>query len=1229
MLESLLHLPNGTQNTGESPSSSQQQQQQPGVQSQPAYPPLGSPTTNQAVQGNQPQISQPNLSQTAPLVSQSIPNSNAATPQVETVGPAEFPVGRDETPSQEEDLFGDENTFNDINNVKSWNELYNLYAQGYKPQVTNQNQEIQTEPLENSFPQSFPQESYQNQVPANTETSFSNPTQQISQTPALQTVQNPAQQTVQNPAPQAVQYPSQQTIQNPVYSTQNAANYFPSTPMPPQVPQSVARPASIYVRPYPTPKPFEFPPPRTTTPTKRPRATTKHPTKSEAHGKPHNQQSFKPLLLRAGAPPDNKHEAQTSTGLGSSVRIKPVAGVDKDGHPKPWPFSLKIRVMPPQGGNYVMRIKGPLDTIGGRIPDISVIQGRSRPGVPNSNYNSNSYIPSIDGKLLAVPQTKVKYIPPLNRNYARPPELEKRPVVYLKVPKTHQKYIELTTKLPNIQRDMQKAPAHDMKGNNLSVRLPFNVSLANVLKHIYERMYDYYLNKKPLDIKHKVPATLNKEGHLIIDKHAYMGNILNGMVLPLTKALGLQNARDYRVGTQTTNKDVNSINNPNGRWGPLSRQIGVQNTRAQKPGTLTNNKEIRMVDIYNRNVLPFSKTLDMLNSRAVNSKPPQTSHIPNIYMGQNLFKIPSYPRKIPNFQLPFYFPRPVYQTFTGGQLRIRKPLITTYKRPLLSLKQVMANIRPINRIYEPPVKRIFNKLPVTHKQFLQPNRGVPRILGPSILGEQRNIPSRQETRVLLSQNVKPGHTFPVVTPHNVLPHHKIVQAFQNSALANAPIYQVSRPLIRQRLKPIQLNRPALSIRKEVPKSAPKLVMPHSLTSNLQKTVAASNYAPPTRVLKNRQNYLMMTPKQLGFKPFVPLQMPSIQRRIVGQQRKLANVPRPLVQVKAPSNQRSTENQQRIINLLRPLVPLKVPPIQKNTAEQQKSAASLPSVNVRPYQDKDNVNKLLNAVSLRQDIADKLRKQINEKIKQPTNNQLSVKVSNIPRHQTIVPLNRQTLKFSSLTPQTQILGKGSNREVIGLMASIKPLAKQIPLDAAQSQTRLNPLGDRLNAGLPPPRKNPNAPAINLKNQANQLTSKLYRNRSPDLSGPPNLIDKLQEIRTLGRNPKLPSVPGNEQSNSALLREFLSQTTAEKSINDWDKRKSGIPETEDNESYTDVVSRNKIPHKPLNVAFSSEDILKTRTHYLQHRLTQLKKKRNVTKRRKKRDSSTLILKRYKRT
>ena len=154
----------------------------------------------------------------------------------------------------------------------------------------------------------------------------------------------------------------------------------------------------------------------------------------------------------------------------------------------PWPFALRIKVIPPDGGNYIMRIKGPLDALSGSHPKFDAGQGRSGGILMNAQ----------SGKVA----DQRKYIPPLNRNYKSPPDSyhNQNPIVYLKVPRTHQKFIELMTSFPTKEVANGNGQTAQNRGKVVSLKLPFNVSLATVLKNIYENMFANYLNKRPSEI---------------------------------------------------------------------------------------------------------------------------------------------------------------------------------------------------------------------------------------------------------------------------------------------------------------------------------------------------------------------------------------------------------------------------------------------------------------------------------------------------------------------------------------------------------------------------------------------------------------------------------------------------------------------------------------------------------------------------------------------------------
>ena len=197
-----------------------------------------------------------------------------------------------------------------------------------------------------------------------------------------------------------------------------------------------------------------------------------------------------------------------------AIRINPFSASNpaRDSRMHPWPFALKIKVIPPEGGNYIMRIKGPLEALTGSKSKVDLGQGRSR-GIPLKGLQLDAN-PATNMNLLA----KGKYIMPVNRDYQHPPSQDRsqNPIVYLKVPRNHQKFIELTTSFPNDKAKISSDKKAQTKDNVVSMKLPFNVSLATVLKNIYENMFVNYLNKKPSEIlqEERNEGLRNKEAYV-------------------------------------------------------------------------------------------------------------------------------------------------------------------------------------------------------------------------------------------------------------------------------------------------------------------------------------------------------------------------------------------------------------------------------------------------------------------------------------------------------------------------------------------------------------------------------------------------------------------------------------------------------------------------------------------------------------------------------------------
>ena len=98
-----------------------------------------------------------------------------------------------------------------------------------------------------------------------------------------------------------------------------------------------------------------------------------------------------------------------------------------------------------------------------------------------------------------------KYISPINRNYKDPtlynlkpsdPDTGiRRPLVRVAIPKSINNSVLVTSHLPEVKSGNNKNSTPKVK--TLSIKLPINVSLATVLKNLYEHMYEYYFHIRP------------------------------------------------------------------------------------------------------------------------------------------------------------------------------------------------------------------------------------------------------------------------------------------------------------------------------------------------------------------------------------------------------------------------------------------------------------------------------------------------------------------------------------------------------------------------------------------------------------------------------------------------------------------------------------------------------------------------------------------------------------
>ena len=173
-----------------------------------------------------------------------------------------------------------------------------------------------------------------------------------------------------------------------------------------------------------------------------------------------------------------------------------------------------------------MKINGPFDKFGKKLPPPTSSVARKQ----NMRYDILTSADRV--KLLAQNYRELKmeeerekyplrFLPPMNRNYIHPPSTDslqdlKRPHVRVTIPEYKNKSLLVSNVIPS-----WGGSPH----SKLNIKLPIDVSLATVLKNIYEHMYQYYFHKQPTKSKSKDAAAARRVIQGLVNKD--MRNISN------------------------------------------------------------------------------------------------------------------------------------------------------------------------------------------------------------------------------------------------------------------------------------------------------------------------------------------------------------------------------------------------------------------------------------------------------------------------------------------------------------------------------------------------------------------------------------------------------------------------------------------------------------------------------------------------------------------------------
>ena len=884
-----------------------------------------------------------------------------------------------------------------------------------------------------------------------------------------------------------------------------------------------------------------------------------------------------------------------------NIRIAPFTGrtEEKDTRIHPWPFALRIKVIPPDGGNYIMRIKGPLDTLAGSHPKFDVGQGRSK-GIANT----------VQGNQMA---EQNKYIPPLNRNYKLSPYSyqNQNPIVYLKVPRNHQKFIELTTSFPNKEATNSDGQLTSNRGKVVSLKLPFNVSLATVLKNIYENMFVNYLNKKPSQIideerqygmarygehmagqfyDQRIENTngnvLRKnDGNLGIDPRynsffktrkadlekfmpnpkpflaagGWKGGSKNVAVLPEDRAQRKKESTSFSKMNDYV-KDaplakVQSVRRPLTN-AAFNQKLSSRNGTAVRPGSQSQfqnslrYKQFKTVDwksIYQKLKSKISGN-QKAKSQEKQNAPPRFNQLLSSKPGANLGRKDS-----------AMFPESIkLRLYPQGNLKLNQ----VTQNLLSSMKNAGLRGRPGESAnFENLKKKYYAELviknPVQKSGFFDKKSYQQWPLSQGPFGNKIKKSNEMMARMLPFQRS--------IMPINALVKQQLPQQIQNR-------YQLSQPLIRQPVSLSQIQNPRSDSVKNI-----KTSKENQYNKNLIQTKSAQFRqagAPATITFRQMQipyKYLV-NPVKLGSRwRLVPVTTNTVEK----QRSQLIN---PALRRESMINMKGLPSQNKVN------IPHSLPQVIDNRKEL-----------LTPRQIYENQIKLLR--HLQRDLS--MRK----------SEESALVRSRLLQKQDKIQQQRQS----------NIQTGDDSAEITQLSANISPI-KMVAAKPLLRQGKLgSPLMDKLMHGLPNIKKtegkrpgfiNGEKYKQNVYVEEGKTQRKDQEQRIPEeemastTKGKPIIVTEVAQTRTVGL--PAPTMNKDESESSKILTKFLEETSpsSEASVlaDDWDKRKSIPGKMTD----SDIVSKSVIPEMP-KAPLSDHEIIKEREHHLQNRLVRLKRKR----------------------
>ena len=898
-----------------------------------------------------------------------------------------------------------------------------------------------------------------------------------------------------------------------------------------------------------------------------------------------------------------KEEAKLTSKLNQAegkhipaIRIAQYSGKtdQKDTRVHPWPFALRIKVIPPDGGNYIMRIKGPLDTLAGSRPKFDMAQGRSK-GIMKNVQSS---------------QEDRKYIQPLNRNYKFAPDSvqNQNPIVYLKVPRNHQKFIELTTSFPNKEVPVPYGQVPQSRDRVVSLKLPFNVSLATVLKNIYENMFVNYLNKRPAQIidderrhgmnenggnmamqfygqgrqgdpwnRGEVKMTNYPNYNSFVNSNR--GDLGNAALKPkpfLASNVGgwkvesksLRKVSDMKIVSPFAKMQLQNVKVPSAN--AAFNQMPMQrNQTEERPG---GQSKIDSLQTYNQ----FKKTgwrniYQKLKNKLSGDQRAASQVVQRVPPRINQFRS-SKPRKISERKGSAIFPDSIrLRLFPPGNLKLNgaaQNSASTFKHvasPDWPVGSGIAGNLKKKYYAELVIKNPIQKGGVLNKKSSQQWRLAPQSYAGNLKKNKEII-----ARMLPFQR-------------SIMPIGLLKKQFPQPQSRVQNQYQLSKPLIRQPASPkqIQSAHPAVVNNIKRPsgnRNANNLIKSKNTRleqNNIPSMITFRQMQIPYRYLVN--------PVRLGSR----WRLVPVTANAMGNQRSRM--------INSALKRDSTVNLKRILPKGKGGVSQSLLQVNGNGMKQNSEQLYENQIQILRQMQRD--------LNMRRSEANALAQN-----------------AEVQKHNEMQQQQRKQQQQQQQQRQLTIRTGSGSPEVTQLSAKISPMKMSVEKPLLGQSKLGSPLMDKLIHGLPqlgrpegrkPGEADKEKDKQDLNNAAGKTERKYQVGNIPQEEAPPItrgkpiIVTEIAQTRTIG-SPPVSTSKKEESDSSKMLTKFLEETAPSSDskviAGDWDERKS-VPEKL---TDSDIVSKSAIPGLS-KAPLSDHEIIKVRNNHLHNRLVRLKRKK----------------------